>query len=125
MRQLKLIQDWGYNYIYVQHPNGTNRIDLKDHSYKDVVNTPLRDMVSTIAHEDLVPSWLVNGCPLWLSGAINKSDGEINASSLNYVVKPNKKLNHMDGMTFLQHLMCVPMYMAPSISMLRVMTLFP
>ena len=51
MRQLKMIQDWGYNYIYLHHPNATTRIDLRDHSYKDVVNTLVRDMVSTIAHE--------------------------------------------------------------------------
>ena len=50
------------------------RIDLKDHSYKDVVNMPMRDMVSIIAHKDSLPLWVVNGCPLWLSGAINESD---------------------------------------------------
>ena len=88
MRQLKMIQDWGYNYIYLRHPNATTRIDLRDHSYKDVVNTPVRDMVSTIVHEDLVPSWLVNRRPLWLSEAVNKSGEENNASSLKYIPEP-------------------------------------
>ena len=64
MRHLKMIQDWGYNYIYLCHPNATTRIYLRNHSYKDVVNTLVRDMVFTIAHEELVPSWLVNGHPL-------------------------------------------------------------
>ena len=64
MRQLKMIQDWGYNYIYLRHPNATTKIDLRNHSYKDVVNTPMRDMVSTVAQEDLVPSWLINRHPL-------------------------------------------------------------
>ena len=45
-------------------------------------------MVSTIAYEDSVPSWLVNGCALWLSRVINKSYGESDASSLNYISKP-------------------------------------
>ena len=48
MRQLKMIQDWGYNYIYLCQPSVTTRIDLRDHSYKDVLNTPVKDMVSTI-----------------------------------------------------------------------------
>ena len=83
-----MIWDWGYNYICLRHPNATTRIDLRDHSYKDVVNTLVRDMISTIAHEDSISSWLVNGCPLWSSEAINKSDGESNASSLDYIQEP-------------------------------------
>ena len=46
MRQLKMIQDWGYNYIYLRHAHATTCIDLKDHSYKDVAHTPVRDMIS-------------------------------------------------------------------------------
>ena len=83
--QLKMIQDWGYNYIYLHHPNATTRNDLCNHSYKDMVNTPMRDMVSTLAHEDLVSSWLVNGRRLWLNEAINESEGESDASSSNYI----------------------------------------
>ena len=88
MRQLKMIQDWGYNYIYLRHPNATTRIDLQDHSYKDVLNTPVRDMVSTIAHEESVPLWLVNGRPLWLSEAGNEGEEGSDASSLNYIPEP-------------------------------------
>ena len=44
-----------------------------------------------VAHEDLVPSWLVHGCPLWLSGAIKKSDGDSDASSKGYVLEPFPK----------------------------------
>ena len=36
MRQMKMIQDWGYNFIYLHRPSATTRISLKDHSYKDV-----------------------------------------------------------------------------------------
>ena len=59
MRQLKMIQDWGYNYIYLHHPSATTRIDLRDHSYKVVLNAPVKDMVSTIGEEESVPSCLV------------------------------------------------------------------
>ena len=63
MRQLKMIQDWGYNYIYLRQPSAMTRIDLRDHSFKDVVNTPVKDMVSTIAQDESVRSWLVQGKP--------------------------------------------------------------
>ena len=124
MHQLKMTQDWGYKYIYLCHQNATTRIDLCNHSYKDVVNTPVRDMVSTVAHEDSMPLWLVNGCPLWLSEAINESEGESNTSSLNYILEPflEEELNHMDGMTSWPHLMCVLMSMLLSIVMMRGMT---
>ena len=39
MHLLKRIQGWGYIYIYRRHVHATSRIDLKDHSYKDVVHT--------------------------------------------------------------------------------------
>ena len=52
IRQLKMIQDWGYNYIYLRQPSATTRIDLRDHSYKDVLNTLVKDMVSTIGQEE-------------------------------------------------------------------------
>ena len=64
------------------------RIDLQDHSCKDVVNTPMRDMVSTLSHEDSMPLWLVNEHPLLLSEAINESEEESDASSLNYIPEP-------------------------------------
>ena len=59
MHQLRLIQNWGYNYIYLCHAHAITQEDLKDHSYKDVINTPIWDMVSTIANEDSIPSWLI------------------------------------------------------------------
>ena len=51
----------------------------------------MRDMVSTVAHEDSIPLWLVNGRPLWLSEAINESGEESDASSSNYILEPFPK----------------------------------
>ena len=47
----------------------------------------MRDMVSTILHEESVPLWLTNGRPLWLSKAIDENGGESDANSLNYIPK--------------------------------------
>ena len=35
-----------------------------------------------------MPLWLINGSPLWLSEAINESEGESDAKSSNYISKP-------------------------------------
>ena len=32
MRQMKMIQDWGYEFIYLCQPSATTCISLKDHS---------------------------------------------------------------------------------------------
>ena len=62
-------------------------IDLKDHSYKDVLNTPVKDMISTIANEDSIPSWLVNNKPLWLCEMNEEGEGD-GSSSEDYIPEP-------------------------------------
>ena len=66
MRQMKMIQEWGYNFIYLRQPSATTHISLKDHSYKDVNYTLIRDMVSVVERIDSLPSWLVHKEPVWL-----------------------------------------------------------
>ena len=46
MRQLKMVQDWGYDYIYLRNMETTTKINLKDHSYCDVMRTPIEDFES-------------------------------------------------------------------------------
>ena len=86
MRQLKMIQDWGYNYIYLRQPNTITRIDLRDHSYKDVIHTPVRDMVSTIA-TDSSPAWLNTEKPVWMYG-LKENEDERSSSSSDYIPEP-------------------------------------
>ena len=86
-----MIQDWGYNYIYLCHAHATTCIDLKDHSYKDVAHTPVRDMISTAEPEDSVPSWIVNGRPLWLSAAVEEGKEEGDVSLEDYIPEPFPK----------------------------------
>ena len=55
MRQLKMVQDWGYDYIYLRHLGNTTRINMKDHSYKDVNRTPVEDFDSTTTTKTKIP----------------------------------------------------------------------
>ena len=53
MRQLKMIQDWGFNYIYLRQEDAITRINLADHSYRDVARTPIEDFESATATRKL------------------------------------------------------------------------
>lgn len=33
MRQLKMVQDWGYDYIYLRHMETTTRANVRDHNW--------------------------------------------------------------------------------------------
>ena len=88
MRQLKMIQDWGYNYLYLRQPNATTRIDLKDHSFRDVRSTPVKDF-ETSTMEDTTPSWLEKGKPLWLCGLDEDgSEQKSKTDSDGYILEP-------------------------------------
>ena len=43
MCQLRMIQDWGYNYLYLHHEMAITRVNLKNHSYRDVMHTPVEE----------------------------------------------------------------------------------
>ena len=70
MRQLKMIQDWGFNYIYLRQQEAITRVNLKDHSYRDVAWTPVEDFESTTTDiKSTIPSWANTQTHLWMCGA--------------------------------------------------------
>ena len=46
MQQLRVIQDWGFDYLYLRHDDITTRVNLIDHTYRDIVKTPIDDLDS-------------------------------------------------------------------------------
>ena len=70
MRQLKMIQDWGFNYIYLRQEDAITRINLADHSYRDVARTPIEDFESATATDKSTRlSRESFETPLWMCGA--------------------------------------------------------
>ena len=53
MRQMMALEDWGYDYLYLRHKDVTTRINLKDHTFRDVTHTPVEEFES--ATSDLTP----------------------------------------------------------------------
>ena len=47
MRQFQMIQDWGYNYLYLRHDGVTTRVNLQNHQYRDVTYSPMEEFDST------------------------------------------------------------------------------
>ena len=79
MRQLKMIQDWGFNYIYLRQNEAITHINLIDHSYRDVARTPIEDYESTtLITISSQQSWNNSTSQLWMCGA---SEGEKEESS--------------------------------------------
>ena len=48
MRQMMVVQDWGFDRLYLRHDKCIVRVNLDDQSYKDVTKTPIiEDFEST------------------------------------------------------------------------------
>ncbi|MCO5583996.1 hypothetical protein L7F22_037914 [Adiantum nelumboides] len=73
MRQLKMIQDWGYDQIYLRHKELVTKINMKNHSYKDVARTRVQEFDSTIINEKRVP-WMQTKAHVWMCGASDNGD---------------------------------------------------
>ena len=56
MRQSKLIQDWGKNHLYLKHTHALIRVNIVDHSYKDVKENPIDEYASITTHRSRVPA---------------------------------------------------------------------
>ena len=41
MKQMMVIQDWGYNYLYLRNDGVTTRVNLTTHEYRDVAKLPV------------------------------------------------------------------------------------
>ncbi|MCO5563894.1 hypothetical protein L7F22_017545 [Adiantum nelumboides] len=72
MRQLKLIHDWGSDYIYLWQQKSITRINMVDHSYQDVARTPIEEIeaIST-GDESVVPSWVNSRIHRWKGETID------------------------------------------------------
>ena len=46
VRQLKMIQDWGFTFIYLWQDTSITRVNMRDHSFRDVAKTPVEDFES-------------------------------------------------------------------------------
>ena len=93
MCQMKMIQDWGYDYIYLHQPSATTHISLKDHLYKDVDYTPISDMVFVIEKTNSLPSLLVHKEPIWLCEGKEEPDN-------------SKEEPQGDNLIEIQYIMC-------------------
>ena len=72
MRQFLMIQDWGYNYLYLRHEGVITRVNLKTHSYRDVTHSPVDEFDSGSSDES--GRTLSEGrADLWVCGASRRS----------------------------------------------------
>ena len=72
MRQFKMIQDWGYNYLYLRQDHAITRVNLKNHNYRDVTGSPVEefDSASSKATKRTLSE---DRADLWMCGASRRS----------------------------------------------------
>ena len=59
MQQLRVIQNWGTNHIYLQQKKDVTCINWGDHSFQKVIKRPIDDWVlASSGEESSVPSWV-------------------------------------------------------------------
>ena len=46
MKQFKMVQDRGYNYLYLRHKTAITRVNLKNYSHRDVTHMPMDEFDS-------------------------------------------------------------------------------
>lgn len=70
MRQLKMIQYWGFNYIYLWHEDAITHVNLAGHSYRDMVRMLVEDFESaTMIDKSLISSWINSQTQVQMCGA--------------------------------------------------------
>ena len=47
MQQFRMVQDWGYNYLYLGHEIAIARVNLQNHSHRDITHLSMEDFDST------------------------------------------------------------------------------
>src|SRR5271156_2648216 len=68
MRQFRMIQDWGYNYLYLRHESVITRVNLRNHSYRDVTRSPV-DEFDSASSEPTRKTPSEGREDLWMCGA--------------------------------------------------------
>ena len=73
MRQLKMIQDWGFNYIYLWKDSSITRVNMRYHSFKDIARTRVEDFESATTSY-AKSSWIGKSAHLWICGTSKNGD---------------------------------------------------
>ena len=79
MRQFSTVQDWGYDYIYLRHECAITRVNLKNHTYRNVTHMPMEEFDSCSSECSTKDLEHANNPNLWLCGA-SKSSMQTNGS---------------------------------------------
>ena len=67
-----MVQDWGYNYLYLRNELAITQVNLKNHSHRDVTRMPMEEFDSA-SSEQLDSSNEDQRENLWMCGASKAS----------------------------------------------------
>ena len=64
-----MIEDWGYDYIYLQQQRAITQENLKNHSYKHAAMKLINDFELATLEAEKGASWHHSSTQLWMFGA--------------------------------------------------------
>ena len=64
-----MVQDWGYDYIYLRHECAITRVNLKNHSYRDLTHMPIEEFNFGSLECSTESTEQANNPNLWICGA--------------------------------------------------------
>ena len=98
MRQFQMIQDWGYNYLYLRHESAVTRVNLRNHRYRDVTKSPVEEFNSG-SSDETESTLSVDKAGLWICRTSCKNlkpeDVVINRSVTDEAYVPLPFLEHL------------------------------
>lgn len=68
-----MVQDWGYNYIYLRHECAITSVKMKNHTYQDVTHMLMEEFDSGSLKHSSEESKEVEDSNVWLCGASTNS----------------------------------------------------
>ena len=73
MRQFKMLQDWGFDYLYVRQETSTTRVNLKNHTYRNVTVLPIEEFDSASSEASLPTESSKDAQKNWMCSAARTS----------------------------------------------------
>ena len=73
MCQFKMLQDWGFDYLYLRQETSITRVNLKNHSYRNVTALPIEEFYLASSEASLPTKPSEDAQNLWMCNASRTS----------------------------------------------------
>ena len=73
MRQFKMLQDWGFDYLYLRQETSVTRVNLKNHSYRNGTALPMEEFDSASSEGSFSNQSSIDKQNVWMCNASTRA----------------------------------------------------